>query len=107
MDWRGRVWGYTGSMGMVEGMAMGYFLWDLGVSLVYFDIAGFESLFHAIAALLVTGLGFVSSLLSLSLGFRGYIWLTLEAAEAVCQLLWAEFYPLRTLDSVFEYSLVL
>lgn len=58
MDWRGRIWGYTGSVGMVQGMAAGYFLWDLGISLVYFDICGVASLFHAISALLVTCLGF-------------------------------------------------
>lgn len=60
MDWRGRIWGYTGAMGSVEGAAMGYFLWDLLVSVRYFDISGGSALFHAISALLVTGLGFVS-----------------------------------------------
>jgi hypothetical protein len=62
MDWRGRVWGYTGAGGMVQGFAAGYFLWDLGVSLSYVGVLGWGSLAHAISALLVTSLGFVSVL---------------------------------------------
>jgi hypothetical protein len=45
---------------MVQGFAAGYFLWDLGVSVRHVDVLGLGSLAHAISALLVTGLGFVS-----------------------------------------------
>lgn len=60
MDWRGRIWGYSGAGGMVQGFAAGYFLWDLTVSTQYLSILGPGSLAHAISALLVTCLGFVS-----------------------------------------------
>jgi hypothetical protein len=60
VDWRGRIWGYSGAGGMVQGFAAGYFLWDLTVSLRYLKILGPGSLAHAFSALLVTCLGFVS-----------------------------------------------
>jgi len=60
MDWRGRVWGYTGAGGMIQGFAAGYFLWDLCISAVHVDIFGWGMLAHAIAALIVFSLGFVS-----------------------------------------------
>jgi hypothetical protein len=60
MDWRGRIWGYSGATGLVQGMAAGYFLWDLTVSVQYLAILGPGSLMHAIAALMVTLVGFVS-----------------------------------------------
>jgi hypothetical protein len=60
MDWTGRIWGYTGSMGMVQAFAAGYFLWDLGVSAKYVKIFGPGGLAHAISALIVTCMGFVS-----------------------------------------------
>lgn len=60
MEWEGRVWGYTGAGGMIQGFAAGYFLWDLGVCLLHIDIFGWGLLAHAIAALTVFMLGFVS-----------------------------------------------
>lgn len=60
MDWVGRIWGYTGAGGAVQGFAAGYFLWDLVVSIVHLRVLGWGSLAHAVSALLVTGLGFVS-----------------------------------------------
>jgi hypothetical protein len=60
MDWAGRIWGYTGAGGAVQGFAAGYFLWDLIGSIVHFNVQGWGSLAHAISALLVTSLGFVS-----------------------------------------------
>jgi hypothetical protein len=59
-DWRERLWGYTPRTGMVQGFAAGYFLWDLVVSVEHFDILGASSLLHAVAALGITLLGFVS-----------------------------------------------
>ncbi|KAF8849753.1 DUF887-domain-containing protein [Acephala macrosclerotiorum] len=58
MDWAGRIWGYTGAGGAVQGFAAGYFLWDLIASIVHLDVLGWGSLAHAISALLVTSLGF-------------------------------------------------
>ena len=60
MDWVGRIWGYTGAGGAVQSFAAGYFLWDLIVSTVHLNVLGWGSLAHAVSALLVTSLGFVS-----------------------------------------------
>jgi hypothetical protein len=59
-DWRERLWGYNGAAGMVQGFAAGYFLWDVVVSTVHVDVMGVSSLVHAVAALGVTSIGFVS-----------------------------------------------
>ncbi|EFX01433.1 duf887 domain containing protein [Grosmannia clavigera kw1407] len=56
--WRGRVYGYSGGASLVQSMAAGYFLWDLALTLVYFDIFGFGMLAHAVSALAVYSLGF-------------------------------------------------
>lgn len=63
MDWRQRVWGYTGAGGMVQGFAAGYFLWDLLASIKDVDVHGWGALAHAASALVVSSLGFVSSCL--------------------------------------------
>lgn len=60
MNWKGRVFGYTGAGGMIQAFAAGYFLWDLMVSLMHLEIFGLGLLAHAISALSVYSLGFVS-----------------------------------------------
>ena len=60
MDWQQRVWGYTGAAGMIQGMAAGYFLWDLMVTLQNVRLFGYGMLAHALSALLVFSFGFVS-----------------------------------------------
>lgn len=67
-DWRERLWGYNGAGGMVQGFAAGYFLWDVIVSAIHLDVMGASSLVHAVCALGVTCIGFVSVSLSLCLG---------------------------------------
>lgn len=62
MDWYQRMWGYTGAMGLVQGFATGYFLWDLVVTLRHYSLFGPGMLAHAISALMVFSLGFVSVL---------------------------------------------
>jgi hypothetical protein len=62
MGWRERVWGYTGAAGMIQGFATGYFLWDLVVSAQNVGIFGWGLLAHAVSALWVFSLGFVSHL---------------------------------------------
>ena len=54
-----RVWGYTGPCGMVQGLAAGYFLWDLIVTSRNLDVFGLGTLAHAVSALAVYSLGFV------------------------------------------------
>ena len=60
MDWAGRIWGYTGAGGVVQGLAAGYFLWDLLASIMHLNVLGWGSLAHAVSALLVTSIGFAS-----------------------------------------------
>jgi len=60
MAWPERVWGYTGGNGMIQGFAAGYFLWDLVVSSMNVGVFGWGLLAHAVAALVVFSLGFVS-----------------------------------------------
>lgn len=58
MNWEERVWGYTGASGFIQAFAAGYFLWDLVVTSLNFDVFGIGTLAHAIAALFVYSLGF-------------------------------------------------
>ncbi|MCJ1432353.1 hypothetical protein MMC27_001709 [Xylographa pallens] len=58
MDWRERVYGYTGGDGMIQGFAAGYFLWDLCISVMHVDVFGWGMLAHAVSALVVFSLGF-------------------------------------------------
>ena len=60
MDWKERVWGYSGATGMVQGFSAGYFLWDLVASAKNIDVHGPGALAHAVCALAVSSLGFVS-----------------------------------------------
>jgi len=58
MDWVQRVWGYTGAAGMIQGLATGYFLWDLMITLQNVKVFGYGMLAHALSALLVFSFGF-------------------------------------------------
>ncbi|MCJ1317412.1 hypothetical protein MMC15_002736 [Xylographa vitiligo] len=58
MDWRARVWGYSGATGMVQGFATGYFLWDVLVSAADPGLFGWGAVAHAGSALAVSLLGF-------------------------------------------------
>ncbi|KAK4674252.1 hypothetical protein QC763_118810 [Podospora pseudopauciseta] len=57
-DWEQRVWGYTGASGMIQALAAGYFVWDLGITLLNLDIFGLGLLAHAVSALAVYTFGF-------------------------------------------------
>ena len=54
-----RVWGYTGSMGMVQALSAGYFLWDLMAASSRPDVHGYGAIAHAASALAVSMFGFV------------------------------------------------
>ncbi|KAI1350174.1 TLC domain-containing protein [Xylaria sp. FL0043] len=58
MDWQERLWGYTGGSAMIQGLAAGYFLWDLFVTAANVNIFGLGMLAHAVSALLVYSFGF-------------------------------------------------
>ena len=61
MDTKERVYGYTGASGLIQAFAGGYFLWDLVVTVQNVKIFGIGMLFHALSALCVFSLGFVSA----------------------------------------------
>lgn len=67
MNWAGRIWGYDGMSGMLQGLAGGYFIWDLIITIRYMHIFGVGMLLHAISAVTVFSLGFVGAILC-------YIW---------------------------------
>ena len=62
MDEVERVHGYTGGGGLIQAFAGGYFLWDLMVTVQHVGVFGVGMLFHAISALCVFSLGFVSTI---------------------------------------------
>jgi len=59
MSWEQRIWGYTGAAGMIQGLAAGYFLWDLVITVQHIKVFGLGMLAHAISALTVFSFGFV------------------------------------------------
>lgn len=60
MSWEEKVHGYTGASGLIQGFAAGYFVWDLVITLQNVRIFGLGMLAHAVSALFVFSLGFVS-----------------------------------------------
>ncbi len=58
-DWKERIWGYSGTPGMVAALACGYFIWDLGITVLNFSVFGPGVLSHAVSALAVFSFGFV------------------------------------------------
>lgn len=56
-----RVYGYTGASGLIQALATGYFVWDIVVSTRFVKIFGPGIWAHAVTALSVFSLGFVSS----------------------------------------------
>lgn len=69
-----RIWGYTGAMGMTQAFAAGYFAWDTWASALYLEVTGPGALAHAVSALIITSLGFVSFTHS-DQSFMLYLWL--------------------------------
>ena len=56
-----RVWGYDGAASMIQAMFVGYFVWDLTMALLHFDVFGPGALAHAACALVVYTVGYVSA----------------------------------------------
>ena len=59
--WQQRTWGYLGSSGLCQSFALGYFFWDLVMCTRHTEIFGVGMLAHALSAVAVFGLGYVSS----------------------------------------------
>jgi hypothetical protein len=60
VDWQRRIFGYSGGCGLVQSFAAGYFVWDLAVSTYYLDVFGLGMFAHALSALSIYMLGYVS-----------------------------------------------
>ncbi|KAK6435376.1 hypothetical protein LTR95_008440 [Oleoguttula sp. CCFEE 5521] len=56
--WETRLWGYSPAAGKVQAWAAGYFLWDILISARWVDMYGPTALVHAVAAFVVTMIGF-------------------------------------------------
>ena len=136
-DWKERIFGYIGAPAMVSALACGYFLWDLVITLLNFDVFGPGLLAHAVSALTVFSFGFVrsfwSSLRSLFFGprfarfflvlaslalfssflgggssFRSrHVRPLLTETETLPQLLRLQLYPLRAFHPLPQRPLVL
>ncbi|ERS96249.1 uncharacterized protein SPSK_01836 [Sporothrix schenckii 1099-18] len=57
-NWKERVYGYMGTPAMVSALACGYFVWDLVITVLNFDVFGPGLLAHAVSALAVFSFGF-------------------------------------------------
>jgi hypothetical protein len=128
MEWHERVWGYTGAAGMIQGMATGYFIWDLMVTLQHLSVFGFGSLAHAVSALLVFSFGFrpfvnfygcTFILYELSTPFVNFHWffdkldmtgskpqlyngITLLFMFFSCRLVWGTYQSVRVYQDVWQ-----
>jgi len=105
MDTKERVHGYTGASGLIQAFAGGYFLWDLVVTAQNVQIFGIGMLFHAISALCVFSLGFVSALIPQRACMT--MWMLTILIATVRELLRDELHPLRALLALPQHPLVL
>lgn len=101
-----RVFGYSVTGGAVQGYATGYFLWDLCICVWHFKIMGFGFLAHAISALAVFSLGFVS-LPGLWRKVGREFFELMVFTETVRKLLRLHLHSLRTLFAFPQHPLVL
>ncbi|KAH0839042.1 hypothetical protein AYO21_04640 [Fonsecaea monophora] len=123
-----RIYGYTGASGLIQGLATGYFVWDLVVSARYLKIFGPGILAHAITALSVFALGFrpfcnyygpVFILYELSTPFLNIHWfcdklnmtgsqlqwyngMILLSVFFGCRLIWGTYQSLRVYQDVWH-----
>lgn len=58
--WEERIWGYSGMTGLGQSFALGYFMWDLLMCSWHVRIFGWGMLAHAVSAVSVFVLGYVS-----------------------------------------------
>ncbi len=101
-----RVYGYTGAAGTVQGLAAGYFLWDLIVCSRHIKVFGPGLWAHAVCALVVFSFGFVSRSPA-TMVVQALRWLTFTPPETFLQLLRCYIHPLRVVIAVSQCALVL
>jgi hypothetical protein len=106
MDATERVHGYTGASGLIQAFAGGYFLWDLVITVQNVKAFGIGMLFHAICALCVFSLGFVS-VKRCSSEHLEVVWNADRVLAPLCELLRMYLHPLRTLLALPQHPLVL
>jgi hypothetical protein len=104
MDTTERVHGYTGASGLIQAFAGGYFLWDLVITVQNVRIFGIGMLFHAISALCVFSLGFVSPSLKRERPKRV---INTRQTAPIRKLLRPNIHSLRALLSIPQHPLVL
>lgn len=107
MDWQARMWGYTGAAGMIQGLAAGYFLWDLVVTSLNMDVFGLGTLAHAVSALFVFSLGFVSLPRTKCSLFMSLSLTSINQSATVSQLLWLHLHPMGAIHALPQHPLVL
>lgn len=109
-----RVLGYTGACGLVQAMAVGYFVWDLIVSTLHIGDFGIGLFLHAVSALAVYMFGFVSR--NFSTEHAVLFWgefaspvydISDTFTETLCGFLQSGVHPLRVVDSFPQHALVL
>jgi len=126
--WEARIWEYTGMAGLLQAFALGYFLWDFIICLVYVNIFGVGMLAHAISALSVFVFGYrpfvtfyapVFLLYELSSPFLNIHWFcdkldltgsSLQAINGVlltstffgCRLIWGTYNSVRVFADIFQ-----
>jgi hypothetical protein len=69
LTWEDRLYGYSGSGGLVQAMAAGYFMWDFMICTVNYKILGPLDLLHGVIAGSVAILGFRPFALYYGLGY--------------------------------------
>lgn len=103
MSWNGRLWGYSGGIGMVQGFALGYFLWDLSVCIIHYSLLGPETLAHATSALVMILLAFVSlptKCFNWAALYREILLMKILLKAPVHAALWAELHHVRAEHSI-------
>lgn len=104
LSYEGRLWAYSGASGMVQAFAAGYFLWDLSVSVQHINILGSSSLAHAVSALLITCIGFVSHSNISCPDVTRLTYLT-RCLATFRELLWSKLHSLRALHALSKSPL--
>lgn len=101
-----RLWGYSPATGDVQAYAAGYFLWDVLLCVRYLDVQGVSALLHALSALIITVMGFVSFHPFFPRPPLNPSPLTNHPTATIRKLLRAQLHPLRTLHPVPQHPLV-
>jgi len=104
-EWEGRIWGYYGSGGLCQSFALGYFLWDLYICSMNPEVFGPGMLAHAVSAVAVFGLGYVSH--NWDDSFYAPSGMLTQVLAALCLLFCADIPAVRTIIAISEHPLVL